>query len=152
MMKFSHQSGTRLTSGPERYNAGPPTFPSQGAQIFGTGVGGTVKYAYQPLGADGQPTGRQFTRSYRVAAIGEVPPALVDQSGEAQRAILPPGATRQVLAEYFYAWIGLRLARGTAGIPALLGLAALVVAGNLLASVPAAAAVRTGAAAALRTE
>ena len=89
------------------------------ARMFGTGVGGTVKYAYQLLGADGQPTGRQFTRSYRVAAIGEVPPALVDQSDEAQGAILPPGATRQVLAEYFYAWIGLRLARGIEGIPAL---------------------------------
>jgi hypothetical protein len=89
------------------------------ARMFGTGVGGTVKYVYQPLGADGQPTGRQFTRSYRVAAVGEVPPALVDQSDAVQGAILPPGATRQVLAEYFYAWIGLRLARGIGGIPAL---------------------------------
>jgi putative ABC transport system permease protein len=89
------------------------------AWLFGTGVGGTVEYVYQPLGADGQPTGRQFTRSYRVAAIGEVPPALVDQSDAVQGAILPPGATRQVLAEYFYAWIGLRLARGIGGIPAL---------------------------------
>jgi hypothetical protein len=89
------------------------------ARLFGTGVGGTVKYVYQPLGADGQPTGRQFTRSYRVAAVGEVPPALVDQSDAVQGAILPPGATRQVLAEYFYAWIGLRLARGVGGIPAL---------------------------------
>jgi hypothetical protein len=91
------------------------------ARLFGTGVGGTVKYVYQPLGADGQATGRQFTRSYRVAAVGEVPPALVDQSDAVQGAILPPGATRQVLAEYFYAWIGLRLARGIGGIPALQG-------------------------------
>ena len=89
------------------------------ARLFGTGVGGTVKYVYQPLGADGQYTGRQFTRSYRVAAVGEVPPALVDQSDAVQGAILPPGATRQVLAEYFYAWIGLRLAHGIGGIPAL---------------------------------
>jgi hypothetical protein len=89
------------------------------ARLFGTGVGGTVTYVYQPLGADGQPTGRQFTRSYRVAAVGEVPPALVDQSDAVQGAILPPGATRRVLAEYFYAWIGLRLARGVGGIPAL---------------------------------
>ena len=89
------------------------------ARMFGTGVGGTVRYAYSPLGADGRPTGKPFTRSYRVAAIVEVPPALVDESDHAEGSILPPGATRQVLAEYFYAWIGLRLARGTEGIPAL---------------------------------
>jgi hypothetical protein len=89
------------------------------ARMFGTGVGGTVRYAYSPLGADGRPTGRQFTRSYRVAAIVEVPPALADESDHVEGSILPPGATRQVLAEYFYAWIGLRLVRGTEGIPAL---------------------------------
>jgi hypothetical protein len=89
------------------------------ARVFGTGVGGSVDYAFRALNPQGQPVGKQFIRSYRVAAIGEVPPALVDQSDEAQGAILPPGATRQVLAEYFYAWIGLRLERGTAGIPAL---------------------------------
>src|SRR6202035_5716458 len=33
--------------------------------------------------------------------------------------IFPPGATRQLLPEYFYAWIGLRLAQGTAGTGAL---------------------------------
>src|SRR6266566_4246690 len=55
----------------------------------------------------------------RVAAIAEVPPALVDESDQAEGSILPPGATRQLLPEYFYAWIGLRLARGTAGIPEL---------------------------------
>ena len=29
---------------------------------------------------------------------------------------LPPGATRRLLPEFFYAWIGLRLAQGAAGI------------------------------------
>ena len=64
----------------------------------------------------GRPTGTPFIRSYRVAAIVEIPPALVDESDQAEGSILPPGATRQLLPEYFYAWIGLRLARGTAGI------------------------------------
>jgi hypothetical protein len=89
------------------------------AKLFGTGVGGTVSYLFRPLDAQGQPAGRSFTRSYRVAAIAEIPPALVDESDQAEGSILPPGATRQLLPEYFYAWIGLRLAGGTAGIPDL---------------------------------
>lgn len=89
------------------------------AKMFGTGVGGHVTYAYLPMGPDGQPTGRQFTHTYRVAAIVEVPPALVDQSDQAEGAILPPGATRQVLAGFTYAWVGLRLTHGPAGIPRL---------------------------------
>jgi putative ABC transport system permease protein len=89
------------------------------ATTLHTGVGGTMRYEYRELGADGEPTGKQFTRSYRVAAIVTVPPALVDESDHVEGSILPPGATRQVMAEYFYAWIGLRLARGTAGIPEL---------------------------------
>jgi len=89
------------------------------ATLFGTGVGGTVSYQFRALDAQGQPAGRSFTRSYRVAAIAEVPPALVDESDQAEGSILPPGATRQLLPEYFYAWIGLRLAGGTAGIPDL---------------------------------
>jgi FtsX-like permease family len=89
------------------------------AKMFGTGVGGTVSYSFRPIDARGQPTGPPFIRSYRVAAIAQIPPALVDESDQAEGTVLPPGATRQLLAEYFYAWIGLRLARGTAGIPEL---------------------------------
>ena len=89
------------------------------AKMFGTGVGGTVSYSFRPIDARGQPTGPSFIRSYRVAAIAQIPPALVDESDQAEGTILPPGATRQLLPEYFYAWIGLRLARGTAGIPEL---------------------------------
>lgn len=85
------------------------------AKAFGTGVGGTVSYRFQPVDAQQQPAGRRFIRSFRVAAIVEVPPALVDESDEAEGTIFPPGATRQLLPEYFYAWIGLRLAQGTAG-------------------------------------
>ena len=69
-----------------------------------------MTYAFQPVDASGQPEGRAFTRSYRVAAIAEVPPALVDQTDEAEGTILPPGATRELLAEYMYGTVGLRLA------------------------------------------
>jgi len=89
------------------------------ARMFGTGVGGHVTYAFYRGNADGVPVGRPFTHTYRVAAIVAVPPALVDESDQAQGAILPPGATRQVLSAYTYAWVGLRLAHGTAGIPRL---------------------------------
>ena len=89
------------------------------AKAFGTGVGGTVSYRFQPVGPEQQPTGKPFTRSFRVAAIVEVPPALTDESDQAEGSIFPPGATRQLLPEYFYAWIGLRLAQGTAGTGAL---------------------------------
>ena len=99
------------------------------AKTFGTGVGGTVSYLFRPLDAQGQPAGKPFTQSYRVAAIAEVPPALVDESDQAEGSILPPGATRQLLPEYFYAWIGLRLARGTAGIGELQGQLSALAAG-----------------------
>jgi hypothetical protein len=89
------------------------------AKAFGTGVGGTVSYRFQPVGPEQQPAGKPFTRSFRVAAIVEVPPALTDESDQAEGSIFPPGATRQLLPEYFYAWIGLRLAQGTAGTGAL---------------------------------
>lgn len=89
------------------------------ARMFGTHVGGTVPYLFTPLDAQGQPAGKPFTRYYRVAAIAEIPPALVDQSDEPEGSVLPPGATRQLLPEYYYAWIGLRLADGTAGISRL---------------------------------
>jgi hypothetical protein len=89
------------------------------ARLFRTGVGGHVTYAYHRVNADGEPAGRQFTHTYRVAAIVEVPPALVDESDQQEGAILPPGATRQVLSSFTYAEVGLRLAHGAAGIPRL---------------------------------
>jgi hypothetical protein len=89
------------------------------ARMFGTGVGGHVTYAYHRVNAEGLPTGPQFTHTYRVAAIVEVPPALVDESDQGEGGVLPPGATHQVLAAFTYATVGLRLARGPAGIPRL---------------------------------
>jgi ABC-type lipoprotein release transport system permease subunit len=89
------------------------------ARAFGVGVGDTMRYQFSRRGPQGQQVGKPVIRSFRVAAIAEIPPALVDQSDEAEGTILPPGATRQLLSAYFYAWIGLRLADGTAGIPRL---------------------------------
>jgi FtsX-like permease family len=89
------------------------------ARFLHTRVGGRVTYSLQPVNLEGNPDGPSFTRSYRVAALAEIPPALVDNSDHAEGAVLPPGATRQLLAEYLYAWVGLRLAGGSAAIPAL---------------------------------
>ena len=69
--------------------------------------------------AFGGPGGtRPVMRTFRVTAIADIPPVLVDQSDQTQAAVLPNGATRQLLAFYQYAWVGVRLARGT-GIPGL---------------------------------
>jgi len=89
------------------------------ARKFGATVGGKVSYAFRPTDAAGQPTGKRFIRTYRVAAIADVPPVLVDDSDQIEAGVLPPGATRQLLAEYGYAAVWLRLANGAAGIPAL---------------------------------
>ena len=81
-------------------------------------LGGQVTYAFVRYGNRG-PVGPIVRKSYRVAAIVELPPVLVDSTDTAVFAILPPGATRQALPFYGYAWVAARLAHGTAGIPAL---------------------------------
>ena len=86
------------------------------AKTFGTGVGGTVSYQFQSVNAQGQPTGRRspgptgWRPSCRSRPRWSTTPTT-------RRGALPAGATRQLLPEYYYAWIGLRLARGTAAIP-----------------------------------
>src|SRR5438067_8816337 len=50
------------------------------AKAFGTGVGGTVSYRFQPVDAQQPPAAKPFTRSFRVAAIIELPPALADEA------------------------------------------------------------------------
>ena len=113
---FSQDRATVLASRlPPQDSTGTVVLTPAVAKAFGTGVGGTVRYLFQPVDAQQKPDGKPFIRSFRVAAIVEVPPALVDESDEAEGSIFSPGATRQLLPEYFYAWIGLRLARGTAG-------------------------------------
>ncbi len=64
--------------------------------------------------------------TFAVTGIVDIPPVLVDQSDQKDSGVLPPGATRRLLAAYEFAWVGVRLDRGAAGIPALQhGLAAL---------------------------
>jgi hypothetical protein len=72
------------------------------AKAFGTGVGGTVSYLFQRVDAQQKPAGKPFTRSFLVAAIVTVPPALTDESDQQEGSIFPPGATRQLLPEYLY--------------------------------------------------
>jgi hypothetical protein len=119
--EYWHQDRLTVVAGklPPENSASDVVLTPAIARLFGTGIGGRASFVFQPLGRSGQPAGKPFTRSYRVAAIATVPPALVDQSDHVEGSILPPGATRQLLPEYYYAWIGLRLAGGTAGIPAL---------------------------------
>ncbi|MEP7026292.1 MAG: hypothetical protein ABJB47_21315 [Actinomycetota bacterium] len=86
------------------------------ADLFRVGVGGMVTYRFVSQDPHGP---APVTRSFRVAAIVDVPPVLVDQADENQGAVLPPGATRQLLAYYEYAWVDVRLTRSAAGVSAL---------------------------------
>ena len=89
------------------------------ARVLGAHIGGKIAYAFFRVGSNGQPSGKPVIRSYRLTAIVDVPPALVDQSDAAEGTILPPAATHQLLASYQYATVGVRLKGGAAGIPAL---------------------------------
>jgi hypothetical protein len=92
---------------------------AQIARLFGVGVGGRVTYQFyrqDPATYQSYPDGRH---TFLVTAIVDIPPVLVDQSDQKEAGVLPPGATRRLLASYVYAWVGVRLARGPAGIPQL---------------------------------
>jgi hypothetical protein len=89
------------------------------ARLLGVHVGGKITYAFFRVGSNGYPSGKPVIRSYRLAAIVDVPPALVDQVDAAEGSILPPAATHQMLAFYQYATVGVHLTGGAAGIPAL---------------------------------
>ncbi|HTW00783.1 MAG TPA: FtsX-like permease family protein [Streptosporangiaceae bacterium] len=89
------------------------------ARLFGVGVGGRVTYQFyrqNPTTYQTYPDGRH---TFLVTAIVEIPPVLVDQADQKEGGFLPPGATRRLLSSYEYAWVGVRLARGPAGIPQL---------------------------------
>jgi hypothetical protein len=88
-------------------------------RLLGAHPGGTLTYAFFREGANGVPSGSPVYRRYRLTAIVDVPPALVDQADVADGSIFPPAATRQLLTFYQYATVGVRLRGGTAGIPAL---------------------------------
>ncbi len=86
---------------------------------LGVGVGGRVTYLFGTAGNPAVPAAHPVRRTFLVTAIVDVPPVLADQSDQVNAGVLPPGATRQLLASYQYAWVGVRLAHGAAGIPAL---------------------------------
>jgi hypothetical protein len=88
-------------------------------RTFRVHVGDTMTFAFFRVGANGEPSGPPVYRSYRLTTIVEAPPALVDQADVAEGTILPPAATRQLLAFYQYATVGVLLKGGSAGIPAL---------------------------------
>jgi hypothetical protein len=118
-------------------------------RLLGAHVGSTVTFAFYREGRAGQPAGAPKYRSFRLSAVVEVPPALVDEADTSDGTVFTPAETRQLLDSYEYATVGVKLAGGAAGIPALL---ALVLLGNLLSAAPAAVAARTRAAIALRAE
>jgi putative ABC transport system permease protein len=87
-------------------------------RLLGAHVGSKVTYAFYREG-NGQPIGAPVYRSFRLAAVVEVPPALVDEADASDGTVFTPATTHQLLASYQYATVGVRLARGAAGIPAL---------------------------------
>ena len=87
------------------------------ARLFGVGVGGRVTYQFENIFTE-VPT-KEIT--YRVAAIIELPPVLVDQFDQTSSAVLPPAATavaQRLPGAVVFSWVGVRLRDGSAGIPA----------------------------------
>ncbi len=86
------------------------------ARVFGVGVGGHVTYQFYTL--NNSPAERS---TFLVTAIVDAPPVLTDQFDTAALAVLPPAATARYRQanEFSFAWVGLRLTAGAAGIPAL---------------------------------
>jgi hypothetical protein len=121
------------------------------ADLFGVGVGGRVTYQLYRQNPETFQTYPVRRATFLVTGIADIPPVLVDQSDQKNGGVLPPGTTQRLLAAYEFAWVGVRLDRGTAGIPALqhelAALAMLVLVGQGMAqmlsrSAPAISAVR----------
>ena len=94
------------------------------AQSLGVGVGDKVTYQFEnPLVQKPEVVGYS---TYRVVGLVDEPPVLVDPFDNVAGALFPPAATAQHLGQVLFSWVGLRLSRGSAEIPALeLALAAL---------------------------
>jgi hypothetical protein len=117
--EYFRQDVMSVQAGRLPVRAGELALTAQQAQFFGVGVGGHVQYQFYRTSDDGadQPDGR---RSFLVTGIVVVPPALVDQFDAFPTAVLPPAATARFLdGRFIFGWVGSRLARGPAGIPAL---------------------------------
>ena len=115
---FRQDRMTVLAGRPPAVNATDQIALTPGiASLFGVGVGGTVTYAFS--NTFGPPGARPALHSFKVTAIVDVPPVLVDRADQSNVGLLPPGATRRLLSSYEFAWVGVRLDSGTAGIPAL---------------------------------
>ncbi|MGP8062368.1 MAG: FtsX-like permease family protein [Acidimicrobiales bacterium] len=84
------------------------------AKLFGVGVGGTVHYELY----DAETQKSIGSASFRVTGVVEPEPALVDQFDEENGATLSQAATVRFKREIAYSWVGIRLTRGTAGLPA----------------------------------
>jgi hypothetical protein len=87
------------------------------ARLFRVRVGGTVRYQLY----DGSSSSPKILgmASFRVTAIVEAPPALVDQFDEQDGAFLPRAATARFGRLISYSWVGLRLNGGSAGLPSI---------------------------------
>jgi len=83
------------------------------AALFGVRVGGTVHYQLY----NAQTQNAIGPASFRVTAVVEAPPALVDQFDEQEGAFLSPAATAQYARAIAYSWVGIRLDRAAAGLP-----------------------------------
>jgi ABC-type lipoprotein release transport system permease subunit len=89
------------------------------ARKFGVGVGGRVTWEFYRQTSP-QTVSPAERSTFLVTGIVDVPPVLVDQFDIAPTAVLPPAATaRYVHGQFAFIWVGLRLTRGAAGIPAL---------------------------------
>jgi hypothetical protein len=84
------------------------------ARLFGVRVGGTVRYELY----DAETQKAIGSAPFRVTALVEPEPALVDQFDEGDGATLSRAATLRFNREIGYSWVGVRLDRGTAGLPA----------------------------------
>jgi hypothetical protein len=82
------------------------------ARLFGVGVGGTVHYQLD----DAKTQKVLGAAAFRVTAVVEAPPALVDQFDEQDGAFLSPAATARYWREIAYSWVGIRLDRASAGL------------------------------------
>jgi hypothetical protein len=90
------------------------------ARDLHTWVGGRLTYQFSRMNLQTQHVTVVGNSTFVVTAIADQPPVLVDQFDEVAGAILPPAATARYLnGEFEFAWVGLRLRGGAAGIPAL---------------------------------